>query len=78
MSLNMIHISHLTKAYGQRKGVFDITLEVKAGEVYGMGFSQKILTGSGYAGSFVLMAAAACFCMPSAPSILPRRTYHCK
>lgn len=35
MSLNMIHISHLTKAYSQKKGVFDITLEVKAGEVYG-------------------------------------------
>lgn len=31
----MIDIQHLTKDYGQGKGVFDVTLSIKKGEVYG-------------------------------------------
>lgn len=31
----MIQISHLTKDYGSRRGVFDVTFQVKAGEAYG-------------------------------------------
>lgn len=33
--MNTIDIQHLTKDYGQGKGVFDITLAIKQGEVYG-------------------------------------------
>lgn len=33
--MNTIDIQHLTKDYGQGKGVFDITLAIKKGEVYG-------------------------------------------
>ena len=33
--MNTIDIQHLTKDYGQGKGVFDITLSIKKGEVYG-------------------------------------------
>lgn len=31
----MIDIQHLTKDYGQGKGVFDVTLSIKKGEIYG-------------------------------------------
>ena len=31
----MIRISHLTKDYGARRGVFDVSLQVHAGEAYG-------------------------------------------
>jgi len=33
--MNIIHINHLTKDYGGGKGVFDICLNIKQGEVYG-------------------------------------------
>ena len=33
--MNAIDIQHLTKDYGQGRGVFDITLKIKEGEVYG-------------------------------------------
>ena len=33
--MNIIDIQHLTKDYGQGKGVFDVTVAVKRGEVYG-------------------------------------------
>lgn len=33
--LDIINISHLTKDYGNGKGVFDISLNIKQGEVYG-------------------------------------------
>lgn len=33
--MNRIDILHLTKDYGQGKGVFDVTLSIKRGEVYG-------------------------------------------
>ena len=33
--LNVIEINHLTKDYGQNKGVFDVSLEIPKGEVYG-------------------------------------------
>ncbi len=33
--MDMIDIQHLTKDYGHGKGVFDITLTIKQGEVYG-------------------------------------------
>lgn len=31
----MIKVSHLTKSYGPKKGVFDLSFEVKKGEVFG-------------------------------------------
>ena len=34
-SLNIINIDHLTKDYGNGKGVFDISIKIKKGEVYG-------------------------------------------
>lgn len=33
--MNIINISHLTKNYGNNKGVFDVSLQIKKGEVYG-------------------------------------------
>ena len=33
--MNTIEISHLTKDYGNHKGVFDVSLSIKKGEVYG-------------------------------------------
>ncbi|KAF1305699.1 ABC transporter ATP-binding protein [Enterococcus saccharolyticus] len=33
--MTVITIDHLTKDYGNNKGVFDVTLTIKAGEVYG-------------------------------------------
>lgn len=33
--MNAIDIQHLTKDYGQGKGIFDVTLSIKQGEVYG-------------------------------------------
>ena len=33
--MNLIDIQHLTKDYGQGKGIFDVTLSIKKGEVYG-------------------------------------------
>lgn len=33
--MNTIDIQHLTKDYGQGRGVFDVTLSIKKGEVYG-------------------------------------------
>lgn len=33
--MSIINISHLTKDYGNGKGVFDISLDIKQGEVYG-------------------------------------------
>ena len=33
--LNVIEIQHLTKDYGQGKGIFDVSLSVRPGEVYG-------------------------------------------
>ena len=33
--MNAIDISHITKDYGSHKGIFDISLSVKKGEVYG-------------------------------------------
>lgn len=33
--MNTIDIQHLTKDYGQGKGVFDVTLAIQKGEVYG-------------------------------------------
>ncbi len=33
--MNLIDIQHLTKNYGQGKGIFDVTLSIKKGEVYG-------------------------------------------
>lgn len=33
--MNVIEIKHLTKDYGEGKGVFDISLQIKKGEVYG-------------------------------------------
>ena len=32
---NVIDIEHLTKEYGHKKGVFDVSLHIKKGEVYG-------------------------------------------
>ena len=31
----MIEISHLTKDYGEHKGIFDLSINIKKGEVYG-------------------------------------------
>ena len=31
----MLHIDHLTKAYGEKKAVDDLTLHIAPGEVYG-------------------------------------------
>ena len=31
----MIKINHLTKDYGQKRGIFDLTFEVQRGEVFG-------------------------------------------
>ena len=33
--MNSIEIEHLTKDYGNGKGVFDVSLAIKQGEVYG-------------------------------------------
>ena len=33
--MNAIDISHITKDYGSHKGIFDVSLSVKKGEVYG-------------------------------------------
>lgn len=33
--MDIISIEHLTKDYGNHKGVFDVTLHIKKGEVYG-------------------------------------------
>ena len=33
--MTVIKIDHLTKDYGYNRGVFDISLEVQKGEVYG-------------------------------------------
>ena len=33
--MTVIKIDHLTKDYGHNRGVFDISLEVEKGEVYG-------------------------------------------
>ena len=33
--MDVISISHLTKDYGGNKGVFDISLKIREGEVYG-------------------------------------------
>lgn len=33
--MNTIEITHLTKDYGNHKGVFDVSLSIKKGEVYG-------------------------------------------
>lgn len=33
--MNMIEISHLTKDYGNHKGIFDLSINIKEGEVYG-------------------------------------------
>lgn len=35
LALDIIDIQHLTKDYGQEKGVFDVTLSIKKGEAYG-------------------------------------------
>ena len=33
--MNVIEISHITKDYGQNRGVFDVSFSVKQGEVLG-------------------------------------------
>lgn len=33
--MNIIEIQHLTKDYGQGAGIFDVTLSIKKGEIYG-------------------------------------------
>lgn len=33
--MNAVQISHITKDYGREKGIFDVSLSVKRGEVYG-------------------------------------------
>lgn len=33
--MNAIVINHITKDYGNNKGIFDVSLSVKKGEVYG-------------------------------------------
>jgi ABC-2 type transport system ATP-binding protein len=35
INLNIIHINNLTKDYGNGKGVFDVSINIKKGEVYG-------------------------------------------
>jgi ABC-2 type transport system ATP-binding protein len=35
MSKNVIEISHLTKYYGKRKGIEDVTFAIQEGEIYG-------------------------------------------
>ena len=33
--MNAVQITHITKDYGNSKGIFDVSLSVKKGEVYG-------------------------------------------
>lgn len=33
--MNAVQISHITKDYGNSRGIFDVSLSVKKGEVYG-------------------------------------------
>lgn len=33
--MSVIDINHLTKDYGNQKGIFDVSLQIKQGEVYG-------------------------------------------
>ncbi len=33
--MEIIHIDHLTKDYGQGKGVFDVSIQINSCEVYG-------------------------------------------
>ncbi|MCD7750030.1 MAG: ATP-binding cassette domain-containing protein, partial [Oscillospiraceae bacterium] len=35
MSNTVISVDHLTKDYGQNRGVFDVSLEIQEGEVFG-------------------------------------------
>ena len=33
--MNMIHVQHLTRDYGLGKGIFDVSIQVEQGEVFG-------------------------------------------
>ena len=33
--MNAVQINHITKDYGNSRGIFDVSLSVKKGEVYG-------------------------------------------
>lgn len=55
--MNTIDIQHLTKDYGQGKGVFDVTLSIKKGEVYGY-------LGPNGAGKSTTMRHLTGFCRP--------------
>lgn len=35
MKTNVIEIKHLTKNYGNNRGIFDVSLTVKKGEIFG-------------------------------------------
>ena len=61
--MNLIETEHLTKDYGKGRGIFDVSLAVKQGEIFGflgpngagktttirqlMGFIEKTVSGSG-------------------------------
>lgn len=60
--MNAIDIQHLTKDYGQGRGVFDVSLSVKKGEVYGY-------LGPNGAGKSTTMRHLMGFCKPQAGTV---------
>ena len=58
----MIRISHLTKDYGSHRGVFDVSLQIRTGEIYGY-------LGPNGAGKSTTLRHIMGFCRPDAGTI---------
>lgn len=59
--MNIIHINNLTKDYGDGKGIFDVSIKIKKGEVYGY-------LGPNGAGKSTTMRHLMGFCKPQSGS----------
>lgn len=62
ITLSIININHLTKDYGNRKGVFDVSIQIQEGEVYGY-------LGPNGAGKSTTMRHLMGFCKPQSGSV---------
>lgn len=60
--MSIIDINHLTKDYGNRKGVFDVSIQIEAGEVYGY-------LGPNGAGKSTTMRHLMGFCKPQSGTV---------
>lgn len=75
----MLQIEHLTKAYGDKKAVDDLSLHIRPGEIYGFighnGAGKTTTLKSSEACSipirdFILLRTTICSCQCRSPSVL--------